>query len=113
MSVARAMAQLPDLLAAAREAGLRTTVTLGTAFGCPFTGEIDPALVTDMAASIAAAAPDEIALADTIGVAGPTDVTERFAAIRSAIPAPPGCGRTSTTPGGPAWPTRPRLWRPG
>jgi hydroxymethylglutaryl-CoA lyase len=90
MSVGQAMDQLPDLLAAARAAGLRTTVTVGTAFGCPFTGEIDPALVTDMVAGVAAAAPDEIALADTIGVAGPTDVTELFGAIRAVIPAATG-----------------------
>jgi hydroxymethylglutaryl-CoA lyase len=43
--------------------------------------------VSDLAAGIAAAGPDEIALADTIGVAGPTDVTERFAAIRAVVPA--------------------------
>jgi len=90
MSVAHAMAQLPDLLAAGRAAGLRTTVTVGTAFGCPFSGEIDPARVTDLATGIAAAGPDEIALADTIGVAGPTDVTERFAAIRAVVPAATG-----------------------
>ena len=90
MSVQRSLDQLPDLLAAGRAAGLHSTVTIGTAFGCPFAGEIDPALVTDMAAQVAAAGPDEIALADTIGVAGPTEVTERFTAIRAVVPAATG-----------------------
>jgi isopropylmalate/homocitrate/citramalate synthase len=90
MSVAQSMAQLPDLLAAGRAAGMRTTVTVATAFGCPFIGEIEPSQVVDLTAGVAAAGPDEIALADTIGVAGPTDVTERFAAIRAVVPAATG-----------------------
>jgi hydroxymethylglutaryl-CoA lyase len=90
MSVRQAMARLPDLIASGRAAGLRTTVTLGTAFGCPFEGEVPVGRIADLAGEIAAAGPDEIALADTIGVAVPTDVTERFAALRSV--AAPGTG---------------------
>ncbi len=86
MSVGRALAQLPDLMGAARAAGLRTTVTIGTAFGCPFDGEIETGRIAEVAAAAGAAGPDEIALADTIGVAVPTDVTERFAAVRAAVP---------------------------
>jgi len=90
MSVSQSLAQLPDLLAAGRAAGLRTTVTIGTAFGCPFAGEIETALVADLAGQAGAAGPDEIALADTIGVGVPTDVTARFGAIRAVIPAGTG-----------------------
>lgn len=86
MSVRESVRMLPDLLAAGRAAGLRTTVTLGAAFGCPFDGEVPPSRVADLAGEIAEADPDELALADTIGVAVPTDVTERFDAVRSAAP---------------------------
>ena len=57
--------------AARREDGLRATVTIGTSFGCPFEGAVDPGRVTEIVAEIAEASPDEIVLADTIGVATP------------------------------------------
>ncbi|GIE94451.1 hydroxymethylglutaryl-CoA lyase [Paractinoplanes rishiriensis] len=61
--------------ARAREAGLRTTVTVAAAFGCPFEGAVSPERVrTVLADCVAAAAPDEVALADTIGVGVPAQV---------------------------------------
>ncbi len=60
----------------ARDAGLRTSVTISASFGCPFEGKVDPARIVDLAARVAAGGPDEIALADTIGVAAPPQVTE-------------------------------------
>ena len=65
----------------ARAAGLRTSVTLSAAFGCPFEGEVDPARVVDIAARVADAGPDELALADTIGVAVPPQVTDLVARV--------------------------------
>jgi hydroxymethylglutaryl-CoA lyase/(R)-citramalyl-CoA lyase len=59
------------IVARAREDGLRSTVTLSVAFGCPFEGEVDPGRVLALARRIAEAAPDTIVLADTIGVAAP------------------------------------------
>jgi isopropylmalate/homocitrate/citramalate synthase len=44
------------------------TVTVSCAFGCPFEGEVDPAVVADLCERLAA---DELVLADTIGVATP------------------------------------------
>ena len=90
MSVRQSVAQLPDLVAAGHAAGLRTTVTIGTAFGCPFAGEVATGLIADLAGQAGLAQPDEIALADTIGVGVPTDVTQRFAAVRAVIPAATG-----------------------
>jgi len=84
MSVREALAALPDLTGAARVAGLATTVTIGTAFGCPFEGEVAPGALAEIVAAVAAAGPDEIALADTIGVGVPADVTQRFALVRAA-----------------------------
>ena len=75
-----------DVLAAAQAAGIGTTVTIAAAFGCPFEGEVPPARIAAIAAEAAGYGPDEIALADTIGVASPTDVTERFEGVRRAAP---------------------------
>ena len=58
----------------AREAGLRTSVTLAAAFGCPFEGPVDPGVVSDHVARMAAAGADEIMLADSIGVGVPAQV---------------------------------------
>ena len=57
-----------------RASGLRTTVTLSVAFGCPFEGPVDPETVLARAGQVAALEPDTIVLADTIGVAVPGDV---------------------------------------
>jgi isopropylmalate/homocitrate/citramalate synthase len=56
--------------------GLRATVTIGTSFGCPFEGAVDPALVLGFAERLAAASADEIVFADTVGVGVPRQVKE-------------------------------------
>ena len=56
--------------------GVRSTVTIGVAFGCPFEGAVDPGRVADLAARLAAAGPNEITLADTVGVGVPHQVRD-------------------------------------
>jgi hydroxymethylglutaryl-CoA lyase/(R)-citramalyl-CoA lyase len=73
-SVEESLAAATGIVRRAREDGLRSTVTLSVAFGCPFEGDVDPARVLELAGRIAEAAPDMIVLADTIGVAAPTAV---------------------------------------
>lgn len=68
----------------AHAAGLRASVTVAAAFGCPFEGEVPAARVRDVVARVASSGPDEVALADTIGVAVPADVTERITLARAA-----------------------------
>src|SRR3712207_6291802 len=60
----------------ARLDGVRISITLSAAFGCPFEGRVEPARVLDIAGRVSQAAPDEIVLADTIGVGGPKGVRE-------------------------------------
>ena len=59
----------------ARADGIRATVTIGVAFGCPFEGPVDPGRVADLAERLASSV-DEIVFADTIGVAVPRQVRE-------------------------------------
>ena len=80
------------IAARAQAAGLRTSVTLSASFGCPFEGEVDPARVVDIAARVAEAGPDELALADTIGVAVPPQVTDLVARVADRVgPVPLRC----------------------
>jgi hydroxymethylglutaryl-CoA lyase len=75
-----------DIAKAARTAGMRAQITISTAFGCPFEGEVPAARVVRLAERLATANPDEIAIADTIGVAVPTQVTQLVADLRSSLP---------------------------
>ena len=68
--------------ASARRAGMRISVTIGAAFGCPFEGEVPTQRVVEIAERLAQTEPDEIALADSIGAGVPTEVTDRIAAVR-------------------------------
>jgi len=56
--------------------GIRATVTIGVAFGCPFEGAVDPARVLELAGRLAASGADELVFADTIGVAVPRQIKE-------------------------------------
>ena len=85
MDVEAALAAAEDVIKAAREGGIGVQVTLAVAFGCPFEGEVPAERVLAMATRLAAAAPDEICLADTIGVAVPSQVLHLFPSIRAAI----------------------------
>ena len=62
------------IAARARAAGVRTTVTVAAAFGCPFEGEVAPERVAEVLGRCVDAQPDEVALADTIGVGVPAQV---------------------------------------
>lgn len=68
-----------SLVRRAREAGALTTVTVGAAFGCPFEGEVPEERLREVLSRVVDAGPDELALADTIGVAVPTAVSARLA----------------------------------
>ncbi|MGE0387180.1 MAG: hydroxymethylglutaryl-CoA lyase [Gammaproteobacteria bacterium] len=74
-----------EIATRARAGGIRCGVTIATAFGCPFEGEVDPARVIRIAQRLADMGVDEIALADTIGVAVPSQVAHLVAGVRSAI----------------------------
>ena len=79
------LAMCCEVVRLARQAGLRAQITISTAFGCPFDGEVDPQRVIDMAKVAAAAGPVEVAIADTIGVASPRDVANLVTRVRAAI----------------------------
>jgi isopropylmalate/homocitrate/citramalate synthase len=64
------------LVERARLDGVRVSITLSAAFGDPFEGMVEPGHVLDIAGKVAVANPDEIVLADTIGVGVPNQVRE-------------------------------------
>src|SRR5262245_62383297 len=85
-SVDEGIASWLEIAALAKAAGIRAQITISTSFGCPFEGEVPAARVVEIAQRLAAGEPDEIAVADTIGVAGATQVTALVRALQSALP---------------------------
>jgi hydroxymethylglutaryl-CoA lyase/(R)-citramalyl-CoA lyase len=85
-SVAESVAAAGRIVARAHADGIRATVTIGVAFGCPFEGAVDPEHVLRLAEHVAAEGADEIVLADTVGVGTPGRVARLVAAALT-------CGR--------------------
>jgi len=75
------------ILAIVAIATVPVTVTVSCSWGCPFEGEVDPAVVADLCERLAAA--DELVLADTIGAATPRRV-ERLVERVSILGRPVG-----------------------
>ncbi|GAA1000889.1 MULTISPECIES: hydroxymethylglutaryl-CoA lyase [Nocardiopsidaceae] len=67
---------LAGIDAALAGTGIPLSVTVSTAFGCPFDGEVGPERVVEVVRRIADTAAVEIALADTIGVGVPGQVRD-------------------------------------
>lgn len=76
---------IEEIAPLAREAGVRMQVTVSTAFGCPFEGEVPAARVVEICQRLARSKPLEIALADTIGVAVPSQVSALIEQVRGVV----------------------------
>lgn len=84
-TVEESVAAFEDIARLARDAGIRTTMTISVAFGCPYEGEVALDQVVKIAERASAAGADEVALADTIGVAVPPQVTAAIEAVGAAL----------------------------
>jgi hydroxymethylglutaryl-CoA lyase/(R)-citramalyl-CoA lyase len=71
------------LVARARSDRVPVTVTISVAFGCPFEGPVPAERVLKIVEHLMAVPPDEICLADTIGVGVPPQVHELVRGARS------------------------------
>jgi isopropylmalate/homocitrate/citramalate synthase len=87
-SVEESIGAAETIVRRAREDGIRASLTISVAFGCPFEGPVDPDGVVRIAERLAGTDADELVLADTIGVAGPTQVRmllERVAGLGKPV----------------------------
>jgi len=76
MSVADSLEAFRPVLARAAQQGLWTRAYVSTAFGCPFTGRVEPERVVDVSLRLRDLGAEEICLGDTIGVGVPSQVTQ-------------------------------------
>ncbi|RNJ63562.1 MAG: hydroxymethylglutaryl-CoA lyase [Porphyrobacter sp. IPPAS B-1204] len=84
-TIAEGLAETRAMLRFARAEGMRAQVTISAAFGCPFEGEVKHATVLAIAEELAIEGPEEIALADTIGVGTPWEAGELFGKLGEVL----------------------------
>lgn len=84
-TIAEGLAETRDMLRFARAEGMRAQVTISAAFGCPFEGEVKHDTVLAIAEELAIESPEEIALADTIGVGTPWEAGELFGKLGETL----------------------------
>lgn len=82
---AESVAAAAGIIRQAKEAGLTGQATIGAAFGCPFEGEVSENHVVEMARQLSEAGPVEVALADTIGVGNPAQVSRLVTRVAEVI----------------------------
>jgi hydroxymethylglutaryl-CoA lyase len=85
VSMEEAIQAWNEIAPLAKAAGIRAQVTISVAFGCPFEGEVPAPRVVDIARRLAEGEPREIAIADTIGVAVPAQVTDLVGQLKAAL----------------------------
>ncbi|MDJ0709263.1 MAG: hydroxymethylglutaryl-CoA lyase [Woeseiaceae bacterium] len=71
--------------ARAKDNGLRANVMISSAFGCPYEGVVTVDRVVELAKQVVEAEPAELGIADSIGVAVPSQVTELLGRVRDVI----------------------------
>jgi hydroxymethylglutaryl-CoA lyase len=84
-TVAESVDAAKSIMRLAREHGRTAQTSIAMAFGCPFEGRIPKESVVELAKQLSDAQPIEIGLADTIGVAVPSEVGELVTQVREAI----------------------------
>ena len=75
MTIDESIVAFRPVLERARELGWWRRAYVSTAFGCPYTGRVDPARAVDVALRLVELGVDEVCFGDTIGVGVPSQVT--------------------------------------
>ncbi len=84
MTVAESLAGFEPVLVRAGELGWWRRAYVSTAFGCPYTGAVEPGSAVDVARRLLDLGVDEICFGDTIGVGVPDQVAEIVARAEGA-----------------------------
>ena len=84
--IEQSLAELEEVIPAARAEGLRCEGVISTSFGCPYEGVVEPGRVIEIAGRLAAAGCEEVGFGDTTGMANPVQVGQFFR--RAAVDLP-------------------------
>ena len=84
-SIAESLAGLTNVLARARQEGLRCEGVISTSFGCPYEGHVPVERVLEIAAALRDAGAQEVGFGDTTGMANPRQVGAFFEQARAEL----------------------------
>ena len=84
----QSLAELPAMVRAARDAGMKMSLSLSTTFGCPFEGHVSEDVVFSFVERFRSLGADGISLADTTGMANPRQVAELTRKVFERFPPP-------------------------
>jgi hydroxymethylglutaryl-CoA lyase len=84
MSIDESLEAFEPVVGQARTRGMWTRAYVSAAFGCPYDGEVPESAVVDVSQRLLALGVDELAISDTVGVAGPSDVRRVLSALAEA-----------------------------
>ncbi len=88
LTVERSLETFGPVLASAGERGWWRRAYVSTAFGCPYTGQVEPGRAVEVATRLVGLGADEVCFGDTIGVGVPDQVAGLTGlAIAAGIPA--------------------------
>ncbi len=87
MTIAESLAAFEPVLRRAADLGWWRRAYVSTAFGCPYTGRVEPSVAVDVALRLLALGVDEVCFGDTIGVGVPGQVAALTGlAVEAGIP---------------------------
>jgi hydroxymethylglutaryl-CoA lyase len=84
MTIDESLGAFEPVVATARAAGMWIRAYVSTAFGCPYSGEVDERAVVDLSERLLRLGADELSISDTVGVAAPADVRRVVGALAAA-----------------------------
>jgi len=85
-SIAEALETYLEVAARAKQAGLRLKGAISTCFGCPYEGDVGPAMVVRIAATLVDIGVDEVGICDTTGMANPRQVYGLVSRVAGRVP---------------------------
>ncbi|MCL6538459.1 MAG: hydroxymethylglutaryl-CoA lyase [Acidothermus sp.] len=84
-TVAESLDDIAEIIERVHEARGRCRVTISTAWGCPYEGEVPESRVVDIARRVIADGADGVSLGDTTGMATPTRVWSLVRTLREQV----------------------------
>ena len=85
MKVADAIAAWHEVARAAAERGIRASVSISNAFGCPFEGRVPVSRIVEIATELVKSPVGDLTIPDTIGVAVPPHVTTMWNTLKAVV----------------------------
>lgn len=85
-SIEASIARFEPVLAAAKDAGIVVRGYVSCALGCPYQGNVSPAVVAQVSAKLIAMGCYEVSLGDTVGVGTPASVQRMLSVVSERVP---------------------------